>query len=256
MSPGGTGPRFYRTYRSRGPGRVPFRVKIATSDLYIRADRDLGREARAILREVRGQIEAHIARHPAFATALEPLDPPPGDLPAVVAAMYAAGRGAGVGPMAAVAGAVAGEVGRRLRELTGEVVVENGGDVYLDLREPAVVGLYAGRSPFTGRVGIRVEPGRTPLGVCTSSGRVGPSLSYGAADAATALCPDPALADAVATAMGNRVRGPGDLEPAVEWALGIPGIQGALAVVGDRLAAAGEIEIARVGDPPGAPAEP
>ncbi len=251
MSPEGTGPRFYRTYRSRGTGRVPFRVKIATSDLYIRADRDLAREARALLREARARIEAHIARHPAFATALRPLEPPPGSLPGVVAAMYAAGRAAGVGPMAAVAGAVAGEVGRGLRELSGEVVVENGGDVYLDLREPAVVGLYAGRSPFTGRVGIRVVPERTPLGVCTSSGRVGPSLSYGTADAATAVSPDPALADAVATAMGNRVQDPGDLEAAVEWALGIPGVRGALAVVGDRLAAAGEIEIAPVGDPPG-----
>ncbi|GAB4273645.1 MAG: UPF0280 family protein [Deferrisomatales bacterium] len=239
----GWGPRTYRSFEGSGGARLAFRVCVETTDLYVRADRDLTAEARAAVRRVRGEIEAHIARHPAFATALCPLAAPDG-LPedGPVARMYRAGQAAGVGPMAAVAGTVAGAVGRRLRRWSREVLVENGGDLYLDLTGEATVGLYAGASPFSDRLAIRVGPGDTPLGVCTSSGTVGPSLSFGRADAAVVLAGDPALADAAATALGNRIHSPGDLEPAVEWALSIPGVRGAVAVLGERLAAKGRVE--------------
>ncbi len=233
--------RFYRTFDRPAGGRVPFRVRLATSDLYLGADRDLSREALKALRGVRGQVESHVRQRPAFATALRPLDPPGGSVPDVVRAMYAASTRAGVGPMAAVAGAVAGAVARALAPLTREILVENGGDLYLVLCEAAVVGLHAGDSPFSGRLGLRVDPEDTPLGVSTSSGTVGPSLSYGRADLATVLAADPAVADAVATAVGNRIHGPGDLEPAVAWAVDLPGVAGAVAACGDRLAAAGRV---------------
>jgi ApbE superfamily uncharacterized protein (UPF0280 family) len=152
--------------------------------------------------------------------------------------------------MAAVAGAIAGAVGRELRLHSREVLVENGGDLFLDLAQDAVVGIFAGGSPFTGQIALRVRAQNSPLGICTSSGTVGPSLSYGRADAATAMAPDPALADAVATALGNRIHGPEDLQAAVEWARSVPGVRGALAILGDRLAAAGEVELVElaVGD--------
>lgn len=249
MIPGraGFGERFYREFGPRAGGRTAFRAAVATTDLYLRADRDLSAEALAAAREARGQVAAHLRQRPEFATGLAPLAPPPGETPPVVAAMYAAGAAAGVGPMAAVAGAVAGAVGRALRAWSREVLVENGGDLYLDLRDEAVVGLFAGTSPWTGRLGLRIEPGRTPLGVCTSSGTVGPSLSFGRADAAVALAPDPALADAVATALGNRVQDAGDLEGAVDWALSVPGVTGAVAVLGSHLAARGEVEFVELG---------
>jgi len=225
---------------------VAFEARIGTSDLYIRADRDLSREALDTLRRVRGHIEGHVAARPAFATALEPLEAPAG-VPAVVEAMYAAGRRADVGPLAAVAGAVAGEVGRALRCWTREVLVENGGDVYADVAEESVIGLFAGPSPLSGRVGLRLAPEDTPVGICTSSGTVGPSLSFGRADAATVVARDPALADAVATALGNRIRGAADLEPAVAWAMAVPGVLGAVAILGDRLAAMGAVELVPLG---------
>lgn len=238
----GDSERTYRSFAPTGATRVAFRVQVGTTDLYLRADRDLSREALAAARRSRGEIEAHLAAHPAFATALTPLEPPTGPLRPVVASMYAAARAAGVGPMAAVAGAIAGTVGRELRRESREVLAENGGDLYLDLAEEAIVGLFAGTSPFSGRLGLRVRAGDTPLGICTSSGTVGPSLSYGRADAAVVLAPDPALADAVATALGNRIRAPEDLQLAVEWARAVPGVIGVLAIVGNHLAAAGEVE--------------
>lgn len=233
-----------RTYRAPEgkAGRVAFHAAVETTDLYGLADRDLSAEALAAARRVRAEIEEHIRRVPEFSTSLRPLGPPAGALPDVVARMYAASGAAGVGPMAAVAGAVAQAVGRELRQWSREVLVENGGDLYLDLAEEATVGLFAGTSPFSGRLGLRVEAGRTPLGVCTSSATVGPSLSFGCADAATVVAPDAALADAVATGLGNRVRVAADLESAVAWALAVPGVTGAVAILGDRLAAAGEVE--------------
>ncbi len=238
--------RAYRSFGAAPRGRVAFEAQIGTSDLYIRADRDLSREALTALRTVRGHIEDHVAERPAFATALEPLEAPAG-VPAVVEAMYAAGRRAGVGPLAAVAGAVAGEVGRALRRWTREVLVENGGDIYADVAEESVIGLFAGPSPLSGRVGLRLAPEDTPVGICTSSGTVGPSLSFGKADAATVVARDPALADAVATALGNRIRSSADLEPAVSWAMAVPGVLGAVAILGDRLAAMGAVELVPIG---------
>lgn len=242
----GGGERFYRHFRTLGPGRVPFRVRVATTDLYLRADRDLSTAARAAVQVARGLLEEHIAAHPAFATALKPLAAPQATGAGLVAEMYRAGELAGTGPMAAVAGAVAEQVGRQLMAHSREVLVENGGDLYLDLREDAVVGVFAGTSPFSGRLGLQIRAKQTPLAVCTSSGSVGPSLSLGRADAAVAVGLPAAVTDAVATALGNRVHGPDDLQAAAEWAVAVPGVRGAVAVLGERLAAAGEIEFTRV----------
>lgn len=251
----GGGERFYRCYQPRRTGRVPFRVQLETTDLYVLADRDLSSAARAAVRRARTILEAHIAARPEFATALAPLEPPAGPLPELARAMYAAGQAAGVGPMAAVAGAVAEVVGRVLRRDSREVLVENGGDLYLDVAEEVVVGLFAGTSPFSRRLGLRVGAGDTPRAICTSSASVGPSLSFGTADAAVAMGLPAAVTDAVATALGNRIQGPADLEAATRWAVTVPGIRGAAAVLGNQLAAAGEIEFTRVapaGPRPGA----
>lgn len=242
-----SGLRSYRSFDTGDVRRVPFRVCVATTDLYIRADRDLSVQALAVARRARSEVEAHIRERPAFATALAPLEPPRDPPTELVRSMYDSAWAVGVGPMAAVAGAIAGAVGRELRALSREVLVENGGDLYLDLEEEAVVGLYAGTSPFTNRLGLRIDPAHSPQAACTSSGTVGPSLSYGRCDSATVLSRDPALADAAATALGNRIQRPSDLEPAVEWALRVPGVRGAVAVLGDRLAAAGEVEFVETG---------
>jgi hypothetical protein len=157
--------------------------------------------------------------------------------------MIAAAAATGVGPMAAVAGALAARVGRHLAPLSPEIIVENGGDIFLAISHPATVALYAGASPLSQRVGLHLDPASSPLGVCTSSGTVGHSLSFGQADAACVLAPNAALADAAATALGNRVRGPDTIAPALEWAAGLPEILGAVIIVGKKLGAWGRVEL-------------
>lgn len=236
-----------RRYRlsCRPQGLCTFSVRVKETDLWLLAGSDLTAQAGEAVKDLRRGLEAYIAERPGFLSSLEPLPPDP-VAPPLVRAMLAAGRAAGTGPMAAVAGAIAQAVGERLRELSPAVAVENGGDVYLALGRELTVGLYAGRSPLSGRLGLRVAAADMPLCLATSSGTVGHSLSLGRADAATILAADGALADAAATALGNRVRGRDDLQAAVEWASGVPGVTGALAVMGDKLAAWGRLDLVEI----------
>jgi len=234
-------PRTYRTRMARG-GLVGFRVAVKETDLWVLASRDLTSQVREAVLQERAQLEAYIDAHPAFLTALTPWPDDP-FAPTVVREMVAAARRAGVGPMAAVAGALAARVGRFLSPLTEEVIVENGGDIYLKIMEPATVALFAGKSPLSHRVGLRIDPSWSPLGVCTSSGTVGHSLSFGRADAACVVAPDAALADAAATALGNRVQDAGAIPAALEWIAGMPEILGAVIIVGDKLGVRGRVEL-------------
>jgi len=233
-----------RKYRDSGVDDhfSTFRVVVEQSDLYVKALAPLEKETERLLRDCRAQIENAIANRPEFLTSLDPIEEDPADAP-VAAGMILAGKKAGTGPMAAVAGAVAEFVGRALLEFSAEVIIENGGDIFVMVSRPIVVGLCAGDSALSGRVGIKVGPTPFPVGICTSSGPGGPSRSFGRADAAMVVSRDVALADAVATALGNRVERPSDLKAAVEWAHAVPGVDGALALLGERLAVLGQIEL-------------
>jgi ApbE superfamily uncharacterized protein (UPF0280 family) len=157
--------------------------------------------------------------------------------------MTYAARKAGTGPMAAVAGAVAEYVGYGLLPESPEIIVENGGDLFVKVDDPVTIGIFAGNSPFSNRLGIRVTPGPLALGVCTSSASVGPSVSLGGADAAVIIARDVCLADAAASGLGNRVKRIRDLKSALSWAMSIKGVDGALAIIEDRVAAQGAIEL-------------
>ena len=235
-----------RTYRQRmsAEGLVGFRVIVKETDLHIQAGRDLSEEAEEAVVAAREMLERHIAAHPEFRDSLEPLSVP-GPLPALLQAMYEAARRAGVGPMAAVAGAVAEYVGRELLKHSEEVIVENGGDIFLATKIERVVAVEAGKSPLSGKVGLRIPAGSV-LGICTSSGTVGPSLSFGKADAALIIAEDAAFADAAASTLGNRVQTPADIEGALEHMRELPGILQALVVIEDKLGTWGQYELTRL----------
>ena len=234
-----------RTYRSLvDPGElVSFAVRIRETDLHILAGQDLREEANAAVFQYRSHLEGYIARYPQFMTALAPLPTDP-TAPPIVKAMLAAGLAAEVGPMAAVAGAMAEYVGLDLLAAgAGEVVVENGGDIYFCRKRESVVGIFAGESPLSNRVGLKIPASLMPIGICTSSGTVGHSLSLGEADAVTVLAKNTALADAVATLVGNAVQPGQGLEPALAKAQTVPGVLGVVIIRGEDLGAWGEVEL-------------
>jgi ApbE superfamily uncharacterized protein (UPF0280 family) len=150
--------------------------------------------------------------------------------------------------MAAVAGAIAEFVGLGLRNRgVEEIIVENGGDIFLARNRQCTVAVFAGESPLSNTIGIVIEAGRMPCGVCCSSGSVGHSLSFGNADAVVVVAASTSLADAAATRIGNDVTNkPDTLQRALDKSRHIDGIEGVLIVQGERLGAWGAIELQRL----------
>jgi ApbE superfamily uncharacterized protein (UPF0280 family) len=233
-------------------GLVGFEVVYGETDLHIAATRDLSAEAEGVVRRLRRELEEYIVAHPHYLESYVPVDVEP-DAAEIVRVMADAARAAGVGPMAAVAGAFAEGVARELALLSREVIVENGGDLFIIGPSPRTVLLLAGSSPLSGKVAITLPAGAAPVAICTASGKVGHSVSHGSAHAVTVVAANAALADAVATSAGNLVHGPEDIELALDHALAVPGVRGAVVVAGNRLGARGEIELAAAaGDDSGA----
>ena len=130
-----------------------------------------------------------------------------------------------------------------LLKLSQNVIIENGGDIYLKTQEEVRVGVFAGNSPLTYKIGLLLKPEQMPLGVCTSSGTVGHSLSFGKADAVCVLSKSSTMADAAATAIGNMVKGKGDIRTALEKGIKIEGVLGVLIVIGEHFGVIGDIEL-------------
>ncbi|MFH1415555.1 MAG: UPF0280 family protein [Elusimicrobiota bacterium] len=222
-----------------------YKVCMAESDLYISTKSDLSAEALAALKKAREELHEYIDRHPSFKTAMEPVSEE-SCMPDIVRNMILASRTAGVGPMAAVAGAVSEAVGVELSKYSDEVIVENGGDIYFDIKEGKTVAVFAGDSPFSMRIGIKLVPEMSPMGMCTSSGTVGHSVSYGNADAVVCLSSSASLSDAAATAVGNRINTHSDIETGLEYAQTLQGICGCMIIIGDKMGVKGDMEICKI----------
>ena len=233
-----------RTYRCwiKDDDLVSFNVTVKETDLYIRAASNLEAEALKAVIKHRTPLEEYIRSHPLFLHSLEPCSVEE-DAPAIVRVMAQAAQMVGVGPMAAVAGAIAEAVGKDLLVCTPEVVVENGGDIFMKVSRTRLVGVYAGDSSFTGKIALKISPEETPLGVCTSSGTVGHSLSFGTADAVIVLSRSTALADAAATAIGNRVKTTEDIDVVIEQAQAIDGLAGIVVIKDDRMGMWGSMKL-------------
>lgn len=223
-------------------GLVGFEIVHGETDLHISACRELRSEAAALAAALRADLEGYISTHPVFFESHVPVEVEP-DAPEIVRAMAEAARHAGVGPMAAVAGAVAERVARGLAAHSTEVIVENGGDLFIMGTAPRKVLVLAGDSPLSGKIAISLPARVAPIAVCTSFGKVGHSVNLGTLHAVTIVARSGALADAVATAAGNLVHGPEDIESALGKAMSVAGVRGAVIVADDALGALGRIEL-------------
>jgi len=231
----------YRRFVKR-KNLISFNVVVQESDIAVQAEKPLEDVTKELILKYRGHIEAYIRRYPAFEKSMIPWHEH-GPAPLIIHDMIHAGKMAGVGPMAAVAGAIAEHVGKDLLAYSNEVVVENGGDIFMKLNSPATIGIYAGKSPLSMEIGIRFDPKGNPFAICTSSGTVGHSISYGKSDAVCIVSRSSALADATATAIANCIQSTSDIEKSVTKCKKIDGILGAVAVMGDQIGLWGNIEI-------------
>lgn len=222
-------------------------VTVQETDLLILAEHEVPAPAHDLIVTCRSQIENYISRHPLFASSLSPL-PADNLAPAIIQKMLEAARAAEVGPMAAVAGAIAEFVGLGLLKsgLTREVMVENGGDIFLLRSRECLISIFAGESRLSNRIGLRIGPEKMPLGICTSSGSIGHSLSFGQADSVTVLAADTALADTAATRLGNELKTDADMAHTLEVAQKIAGLLGVVIVKNETLGAWGEVELVKI----------
>lgn len=198
----------------------------------------------AVTREIVRQrtiLEGYIDRHPEFQHSLTPMNLP-ANAPDVAQRMARAADLVGVGPMAAVAGAMAqlaAEAG--IHAGAAEAIVENGGDIYLQTHGPVVIGLYSGGSETIDRLAFELQAADTPLSICSSSGKMGHSMSLGQCDLATVASKDAALADAAATLGANLVKRIDDVEAALNCIAAIEGICGVLIVKDGHVGLAGKL---------------
>ena len=234
-------PRFYRNWLT-AKDLFKAAVSVKETDVTILSDQPIDKHfALNRITFYRNQIEDYIAKDRRFLRTLKPLEVEL-NAPFIVKKMALAAKAAGVGPMAVVAGAIAECLGRDfLRQGVKEIVIENGGDIFLKLSRPGNVAIYSGRAKLWKGLGIKVALRKEPIGICASSGTIGHSLSFGRADSVVILAKDAFLADAVATATCNRVQDKNSLATALEFARSVAGVFGAIIIFKNNLASFGEL---------------
>jgi len=224
---------------------VSFEVTVKETNILFSAERLLRKETVESIVRHRRYLESYIERHPLFQTTLKPY-PVTKSMPPIIRSMAEAGIEARVGPMAAVAGAIAEYVGKDLLKFSPQIIAENGGDIFIKSEVERTISIYSEKSQFGSGIGIEIDPRQTPIGICSSSGTMGHSLSFGNADQVTILSSSTALADAMATSVCNRVKSKSDVEEAIAFCQTIPAVKGVLIIIDDYLSAWGDIRITRI----------
>ncbi len=248
----GFGPRSYRD--TMGSSRFsPTIISIEETDLWVGIDhasyrRIDQRELTAVIHKevlsLREAIVSYDATHSGFITSLKPILSDE-NAPDIIKEMIDATMIAGIGPMGAVAGTVSERVGTYLKEYfsIGEIAVENGGDIFVDIRSDLVLKIFAGGSPLSGKLGMTLSAELSPMGVCTSAGTVGPSLSLGRADAVMIACRNTSLADAYATAFGNLIKSKDDVDSVIDSIRTIDAVLAAVIIKDDKAGICGRCEV-------------
>ncbi|MBN1232656.1 MAG: UPF0280 family protein [Candidatus Coatesbacteria bacterium] len=240
--------RFYRN--NPGEGRfITFTARYLQTDLWIAVDSSSYNEkmkkfASERTRELRHKLDAYIDSNPSFQTSLEPLQETQ-DAPPIAIEMIKASQKADVGPMAAVAGAFSERIARDLLNefMINEIIVENGGDIWLYIKDSITLSVYAGKSPLSGKIGLQIDTLDKGLGICTSSATVGHSLSFGKADAVTIVSWNAALADAYATSICNMINDNSDVEKALDMTSEIDDIISSVIIIHDKIGINGIFKI-------------
>ena len=241
-----------RTYRGEhfdSPQRRSFSVCHKKTDLWISVDRssycdDMERYCIQAAAEMWHMMESYLATDTSYITSLTPYHPSE-QAPNMLKRMSGVADITGIGPMSAVAGACSEYIANKLKEKFGykEIIIENGGDIYAELLTDTDIAVFAGESPLSGKVGFSIPAKMSPIGICTSSGTVGPSLSFGKADAVMIICRDVLLADSYATAFANKIKTTEDIEPTMALIEKEPHIIAAIAIKDNKLGLYGSLPL-------------
>ena len=240
-----------RTYRKqfRDERRKGFVVKYKETDVWIGVDRTsfhpgMPNFALQTIRTLRNTADSYLSQDTEYAAALLPYQTRE-NAPQILKQMSEISYKTGVGPMSAIAGTFAYHIAHELKKHFDirEIIVENGGDIYADIKDDIDVSIFAGDSPLSEKVGLHIDAKESPLGICTSSGTVGPSLSFGKADAVMIVCKDVLLADSYATVFANQIQTSNDIGSVLEKIGYKKDIISALLIKDDKMGIAGKFKM-------------
>jgi len=220
---------------------ISFQVKEKESDLLIQASALLYDKALSLLKYYRKILQDYIYLHPLFQTTLRPYSCDSSSN-SMISDMIMASQQCHVGPMASVAGCISQYIGQNLLKYSDDLIIENGGDLFIKSSRIRRVMIYAGSSPLSNQFYLEVDSREKSIGVCTSSGTVGPSYSMGKADAVSVLSYSAIVADAAATAVGNIIQSKNDIPKGIDFARSMPDVLGVIIIKDDKIGMWGEIK--------------
>lgn len=220
-----------------------YHEEISIDSTHIMLKTDIRTDIKEFIKKQRQIIDEEIKRNPQFngynpITLIEE--------PRILELMTTAAKIAEIGPMSAVAGSISQICLEHLIRMgTKHSIIENGGDIALKTRESIILGIYAGKNVFTNNIGLKLKAKKNGYGICTSSGTVGPSESFGKTDATIVFSKTANIADSLATRIANYGNGKSDdeivqnaLEKAEEYREFYDGV---IVIKGEYLAKTGHI---------------
>ncbi|MFP4456478.1 MAG: UPF0280 family protein [Clostridia bacterium] len=219
-----------------------YHISLDESDLIIFTKKIDVQKVRKYLQKCRQEIIDAIKLNNDFLTSFEPIRMD-NKFSKIAKDMISATNHYEVGPMAAVAGAVALYLGRYIKKANQEVIIENGGDLYIYTTSKRFINLYTEDNIYKDRLNIEINPTGTELSICTSSRKLGHSQSLGNSDAVVIKADNAIYADAGATAYANKVKTKIDIERVLLEAKEDKYIKGIIIIIDGYLGAWGDIKL-------------
>lgn len=232
--------RFYRSFIN-DKNFVKFEVIVEETNLLIMAKENLKKEIKNEVVKQREILKNYIKEHPDFLYSFEPIIVETEE--EIIKLMSESSLLTKTGPMASVAGAIAEIIGKKFLKYSDEIIIENGGDIFAKLNNDFRVAIFAGRSPFSMKIGIKLKKREIPYGIATSSGTVGHSISFGNADAVTVISPSATLSDGCATYFGNMIKNKIEKELIISELKNFPFIEGIVIIKDKEIFIWGDLEI-------------
>ena len=186
-----------------------FKTEINIGETHIRLTSDVNEiNLKHYIRSIRNDLKNYIALNPDFLISLNPIDVKYDDLDLIVQTMIKSSNIAQVGPMACVAGTISQlSLNYLIKHGSKYSIVENGGDIAVINDRKVLCGIYSNNNILGNEIAFEIKKRKRPLGICTSSGKIGHSISFGDADSVTVISNSSSLGDGLATKIANSVYG-------------------------------------------------
>ena len=155
--------------------------EIDIEETHIRLTTDISNhDLKHFIYNLRFDLKAHINRNQDFLLSMEPIGKYDDNLSEIICRMYESSSHADVGPMACVAGTISElSLDYLIGNGSSYSIVENGGDIALVNDTKVLCGIYSNNQVLGNSIAFEIKPRKKQLGICTSSGKIGHSISFG-----------------------------------------------------------------------------